>query len=184
MMEKEITLQQVRQDCRTGLLTGIWALFAALGLGLMGRVLVDMLREPTSGSITGFILVTLFFGIPFGVLGLLALIRTVKEGLQLRRGEVRVYVDQIKEKRKLNNGMEPGQRRQYQLRLENYTAVTGRKVTARNNAQFDRVKKGDPCILIFVGKGKKPYWVYPGSGYVLGQQLQEKAVGDIRQILG
>jgi len=182
-MVEQITLQRVRQDCRTGLLSCIWGLFAALGLGLMGNVLLGMLREPTSGSITGFILVTLFFGVPFGVLGSLALVRTIRDAITVSRGQVQIYVDRISGKRKMSNGMDGERRRQYQLQLEGYTAATGRNVTARNDTQFTQAKKGDPCILIFTGASKKPLAVYPGSKYALSQQLQGKVVADIHQIL-
>ena len=161
----------------------LFGVFTFVGLLVTVCAGVSLLLNRDTNSLITFAVVTGIFGIPFGYLIGFRNIRTIqKRKAMIKNGQVYLYIDEIVDKTHIFNSSEPDDPKEYQLTTKAYSEKTGKNVLVSNAREFKAAKVGDACILCFTTMSKRPFMVFPGSQYVLSEELQKKCVDSIDRI--
>lgn len=130
-------------------------------------------REISENTIVGFVVLLLFFGVPFGLFfGLKPIIKTIKDLNDIKKENIKVLYDNITSLYvTTQNGTAWDS--SCQATLKYYSKIS--KMNVRIPAKyFSKLNNGDNCILIFLGKSQKPSFVFPGNEFLISYELKSK----------
>ncbi len=169
-----LTKQKLLNDLQAGKTIAILYIFTFVGF-VIPILPFWKLQAINANSIKSFILFTLVFGIPFGYfVGIRNIIRTRKLNKAILSGNITIYIDEIKSFRVTKHGTTDDMDDNYcRLVLKKYSS-DGKSTVIVSSKEYDSLKKGDTCILIFAPKVKEPILVYPGNEYLVDSTLRSK----------
>lgn len=184
LKRRVITYKSIKNGGDNASVLYILALFAIAGIGFTIYTFTSMIRNPNTNNLITFIVVTSLFGIPFGFfIGIKKIFYCLRKRYLISKGSVIIFIDEIIDKTDLGNSTEKNYQKQYQLTTKVYSGISNKNVLLTTLKEFNSVKIGDSCILCFTSLSKRPFSVYPCTMYELSDELKEKCVESLADVL-